>query len=1375
MVASSAGPSGIPSLFDGRYRLEEQIGRGGTAEVYRALDTKAGRAVALKRCLACDEPLSVRRRELLEREYYTLAQLEHPRIIEVYDYGVADTGAYYTMELLDGGDLSSGGQWPWQEACALLVDVASSLSILHSRGLLHRDVSARNVRRGRDNRAKLIDFGALSSIGTALDVVGTPPYVPPEALQMQVLDARADLFALGALGYYLLSGRHAFQARKLADLRDCWRSTPGQLHRLVPGLPQPLIELTMELLSLDRMARPASAADVMRRLCGIADLPIAEDLAVSRAYLTTPMLVGRDALQVTLRRSLLRVMNGDGETVLVEGQAGSGRTRALDACVLDGRMLGVQVVRADASLGASGDWGVARAICAQLLERLPRQAEAAALPLSPWLGPVLAELRNHANAPLAAARLERNARIRGMRDFVLALAHRDRLLIAVDDVDRIDEPSLAFLAALCGHVEGRGLLLAVTMENAGQSSREGVEAALRVLRARGKRIALQLLTLDQTDALLRSVFGGVPNASLLAPRVYALARGNPRDTMELAQHLVERGLARYEAGTWLLPSELSPNDLPQSMAGTLLARVSGLSSDARALAELTAVTELPGLTSAQYEALCEDWPPARLYRALQELIAARVLLSVGTQYSLCARAYATILLEAMTPERLRAIHARWARVLEHSGADAVLQATHLIAAGRPEAGIELLLSLDLGARQPRVELIRDALAYAVELKVAVRKQSELRLWLVTSAMYAMDLESFKLWAPRALGELVRDTGLAAYGELSTEQPERVRMREALALTQRRHAATPEALRGFTPLEAIVRLLRLTTAHAVMAMWAYDARLLDEFPSLTPLRSQSELVDIMTDLLEVARDWVAGRHKRVFTRLHTLLDTVRDAPLLGLDDGARAALTNTLHVLLGVQQAMHGVRESEQHARVLAAEVNFRANAWRVRQLFQLSQGNWLEASSCGRRAETIRLQQGGEPLSGSGIEAAELYSGVLLGDLLLVRQAIERVAGLAAQFPGWGPILLYGQAAYAALQNDWAEAKAFVEQALRLVQPGQHAVYTKLAGLHVHALSALGRHDQALELGALYQTRLEAEDVGPTLLLAAATGNALSSTGRHAEALARLEQAIAQAADLSMSGQLLGQLFETAAHVVLRGGDAARFEVLFTACALEYRKAQNPTLGQRLLRLFDAARAENIRVVQLAQLLDQVGVNMVLRVDQALLRDRFGECIDRADRAHCALSFVLAQAERASGYLFAVGEAGLTLLGGIPDDKSSTELCTWTKAWFETQAAHPPNDQIVTETMEGVTETVSESEAVTAQGGSGVVDDSRATAARLVTGDGREFEPILLASQQAPVGVIMLELSRGGRTMPTRGVLDEVVTLLTEYGDLPRVPVQSRS
>jgi serine/threonine protein kinase len=184
------------STIANRYVVEDSIGQGGMATVYKVRDTQTGAFVALKRGLARDPAQVLKRQVLLQREYHTLEQLRHPRIIEVYDYGIDSSGPYYTMELLDGADLDCGGRLPWREACAVLRDVASSLAIVHARGLLHRDVSPRNVRRTADGRAKLMDFGAMTTTGVSIDAVGTPPFIAPEVLQMQPLDSRADLFSL---------------------------------------------------------------------------------------------------------------------------------------------------------------------------------------------------------------------------------------------------------------------------------------------------------------------------------------------------------------------------------------------------------------------------------------------------------------------------------------------------------------------------------------------------------------------------------------------------------------------------------------------------------------------------------------------------------------------------------------------------------------------------------------------------------------------------------------------------------------------------------------------------------------------------------------------------------------------------------------------------------------------------------------------------------------------------------------------------------------------------------------------------------------------------------------------------------------------------
>src|SRR5688572_32555391 len=145
------------------------------AVVYRAHDEAAGRDVVLRRLRP-----ELRERtdvaQLFQREYHTLAQIRHPRIIEVYEYGVDQGGPYYTMELLDGQDLRELAPVPWADACIYLRDVAYSLALLHTRRLLHRDLSPRNVRRTSDGRAKLFDFGTMATFGVPRDVVGTAPF-----------------------------------------------------------------------------------------------------------------------------------------------------------------------------------------------------------------------------------------------------------------------------------------------------------------------------------------------------------------------------------------------------------------------------------------------------------------------------------------------------------------------------------------------------------------------------------------------------------------------------------------------------------------------------------------------------------------------------------------------------------------------------------------------------------------------------------------------------------------------------------------------------------------------------------------------------------------------------------------------------------------------------------------------------------------------------------------------------------------------------------------------------------------------------------------------------------------------------------------------
>jgi serine/threonine protein kinase len=191
-----------------RFQVDALLGRGGMAVVYRVTEVATGRQLALKQlAVPADAPGRQDLVALFEREFLTLTQLSHPRVIEVYDYGVDNAAPYYTMELLDGGDLRERSPLPWRQACELLAGVCSSLALIHSRRLVHRDVGPANIRCTRDGATKLIDFGAMELMGPAQSVVGTPAFVAPEVVHQLPLDGRTDLFSFGATLYFALTRR----------------------------------------------------------------------------------------------------------------------------------------------------------------------------------------------------------------------------------------------------------------------------------------------------------------------------------------------------------------------------------------------------------------------------------------------------------------------------------------------------------------------------------------------------------------------------------------------------------------------------------------------------------------------------------------------------------------------------------------------------------------------------------------------------------------------------------------------------------------------------------------------------------------------------------------------------------------------------------------------------------------------------------------------------------------------------------------------------------------------------------------------------------------------------------------------------------------
>ena len=261
----------------GQYTLEQKLGAGGMGVVYRASHALLRRPTAVK-LLASDaaDDQSIAR---FEREVQRTAELTHPNTITIFDYGHTPDGVfYYAMELLDGSTLddivSCTGPQPAGRVVHTLRRVASALAEAHDVGLIHRDVKPANVmlclQGGLSDTPKILDFGLVkeidkqtsSSLTSANTITGTPQYLPPEAiLAPESVDARTDLYALGAVGYFMLCGEHVFSGMSIVEVcgHHLHTEPTPPSERLGIELPSDLEALLMQCLKKDPEARPQSA------------------------------------------------------------------------------------------------------------------------------------------------------------------------------------------------------------------------------------------------------------------------------------------------------------------------------------------------------------------------------------------------------------------------------------------------------------------------------------------------------------------------------------------------------------------------------------------------------------------------------------------------------------------------------------------------------------------------------------------------------------------------------------------------------------------------------------------------------------------------------------------------------------------------------------------------------------------------------------------------------------------------------------------------------------------------------------------------------------------------------------------------------------
>lgn len=1319
---------------DGRYLIQSQLGAGGMGVVFRVWDQALNVGVALKRMspAAAAQESAVR---LFEREFHALKNLDHPNIVRVQDYGI-DGVPYYTMELLSGEALTELAPMPWREACSILRDAASALALVHSRRLVHRDVTPRNLQRTSEGVVKLIDFGGLANMGVANECVGTPAFMAPETLHRLSLDQRTDLYSLGATAYLLLTGRRAFPVRKLSELAETWRQRPPPPSSIVPGIPPELDSLLGRMIDVDPMARPVSASIVMAHLTSIADLPEQPSVEVARSFLTTPKLVGREQEVQRFRELLTRAKEGSGGCLLVESAPGTGRSRILDTFALEGQLAGALLLRADARDGARES--DTTAALAKGLKGTTGDLTDGSSPDTPFLKDLRHRLRSHP---------------------VVAL---------VDDAHQYCPESLAQLVGLAPLTDDHPFVLVVSHS---LPLPDDALDAIRLLRRKASRMELAALDIEQTTEVLASCFNDAPNIAATAKFCHTVSAGRPATCMELAQHLVDVGIACYRGGGWTLPESLAGHSLPENAENLLAQRLRGLDGNQRLWGQfLSMIPAFGSLSTAEcVQLLSPHLSNDESHAALEALTAEQLVFSEGAITRITNANVRKAFLAAAPQERVRSLHRALAKFFaaRDDPNSSVAAAYHWQEAGDKIEGMEAITRF---TDQINEEVGEEVLAQRVvpfgqwgatiEAALDAGEQGGLppsRLYPFYSAIMSAAALVDPHWLPRGkpmFAHLKRDTGLMYWSEAELDKLEAGAKASIFKLIWRllrataRHLLTPRSRRGLWPIAALNHLGLYTTQELGVCnlTQTFHVGVPPLARALLPFRALSPAIPVVYALVAGAAN--AGRGLAAGWQGLTAVRARLALPLAGMSGIAQQAALQILTYLDAVEcLAPLGDPRALTVAKTIEDGGGFDAHAAQLRMLYYLYIGDAAQAQRCKEQLDVLALASTRDNLSLLSGSKDVAQAQALSGDAPGLRATLESLEVTAKRFPAWRGQLLVYRGEYARLMGNLAQACEALEEALAFARPGENYSWPKAAAPYVDVLVQLGRVPEAVAFADQASAECERLDLAPIYRRQIETSAALAwaAQGDHGRAAQRLDELLATARAMKVHGVTLATLAEARARVALLQADAEGFEQQRQTVADVFSKHDSPALVARYRKLANEAtdlglaRHETLRPMSsdnreyLPRTLAEVSQNIA--DDSAPVRLRRG------------LELLMKHCDAVSGLLYLVGQGRPQRVALSGDIAPTTDLTDFVHQVCAAEAALDSED--ATELVQDVT---GESEVAT------------------YTKGGVHFEPLLLRDSGdfdgPPLAIAFLRPREAALQQPPIELTRVLAAVLAETGDL---------
>ncbi len=606
----------------GPYRLDAEIGSGGMGRVYRAVVEGRAPALATGSVVA----VKVVHPRLLEepgffkrflREGELGRRVVHENVVRTYDVDAAVAAGvqhhYLVVEYVDGQTLAALrgelGRVPEHLCRHIGREIAKGLAAIHAAGAVHRDLKPENALITRAHAVKIMDLGVARFLDDAARLsqpgvfVGSLPYSAPEQFQRGGIDvdARTDLHALGVVLYELASGVHPFPGRDFAAISyQVVHEPPRPIGDINPQLSPFFEELLTRLLQKDREKRFASAAELARVLDegeesnwwkGRANAVRSETKRPLRRIRIPreAALVGRDTALARLRELYARAKAGDGNVVLVEGEAGIGKSRLVDEFVGLLQREGEDINFLFGSYPPGGAATASGAFSTAYREQFG--AEGLEETLKDYLKPTpilvraFAALLRGEPTPAGAEPLSKDSLQTCFVHAARALAAERPTVVLIDDLHFAPEEGRALFASLALAVPGHRVLLVGT-------TRPGIDEKWLAQLTRlpqTSRLAVARLTRGEIAALLADALKSTHLAEDLAPQIAEKTDGNPHFVFEILRDLRDRRvLAQKDDGTWVATQVIRDIRIPSSIEALIAARIADLPEEDRELLQVAA-------------------------------------------------------------------------------------------------------------------------------------------------------------------------------------------------------------------------------------------------------------------------------------------------------------------------------------------------------------------------------------------------------------------------------------------------------------------------------------------------------------------------------------------------------------------------------------------------------------------------------------------------------------------------------------------------------------------------------------------------------------------------------------------------------------------